>query len=227
MNYIQRKLFSLQDPSYRAFQCKLMPTVDPNIVIGVRMPQLRKMAKELTEGERDRFLSELPHETYEENNLHGIIISSFRDVELTIVRLDAFLPFVDNWATCDLIRPVCFRHHPDSLLPAIRRWMCSSHPYTVRFGIEMLMTYFLDDTFQSEYLKWVADVESDHYYIRMMVAWYFAEALVKQYEEAILYLSEHRLSPWIHQMTIRKAIESFRIPDDRKLYLKTLRKYFE
>ena len=224
MRSVRERLLLLRDAEYRLFQSRLMPTVDPDTVIGVRMPALRKLAKELTAEEKEAFLSALPHTFYEENNLHGILISACKDAAQSIELLDRFLPYVDNWATCDLIRPVSFQQHPEILLAAIRRWMESDRPYTVRFGIEMLMMYYLDDAFDAVYAERVASVRSEHYYVRMMVAWYFAEALAKRYDDAIPYIREGRLSPWIHNMTIRKAVESYRISDETKRYLKTLRR---
>lgn len=221
-NGLQARLFALRDPEYREFQCRLMPTVPPDTVIGVRTPDLRKLAKELygTAGTGD-FLGNLPHRFYEENNLHGMLISGLKDYGQTIGALDAFLPYVDNWATCDLISPKSFQKHPAALLPKIREWMKSEHPYTIRFGIGMLMKFYLDSEFAPEHLEWVAGVRSDAYYVNMMVAWYFATALARQYDWAISYIESRRLAPWTHNKTIQKALESHRITEEQKTYLRT------
>ena len=221
---IQARLFELQDLSYRDFQCKLMPTVDPDTVIGVRTPDLRKLAKSFSkEPEAAEFLRTLPHKYYEENNLHGFLIETMKDYSQVIAALDAFLPYVDNWATCDRMSPKIFKKHLAELREQIQVWMASSHTYTIRFGIEMLMTFYLDEQFQPEYLDWVADVHSEEYYVNMMIAWYFATALAKQYDAALPYLQEHRLEPWTHNKAIQKAIESYRITDEQKAYLRSLK----
>ena len=221
---IQARLFELQDLSYRDFQCKLMPTVDPDTVIGVRTPDLRKLAKSFSkEPEAEAFLRTLPHKYYEENNLHGFLIETMKDYSQVIAALNAFLPYVDNWATCDQIRPKIFKKHLPELREQIQVWMASSHTYIVRFGIEMLMSFYLDEQFQPDYLDWVADVHSEEYYVNMMIAWYFATALAKQYDAALPYLQEHRLEPWTHNKAIQKAIESYRITDAQKAYLRSLK----
>ena len=221
---IQARLFELQDLSYRDFQCKLMPTVDPDTVIGVRTPDLRKLAKSFSkEPEAEAFLRTLPHKYYEENNLHGFLIETMKDYSQVIAALNAFLPYVDNWATCDQIRPKIFKKHLPELREQIQVWMASSHTYIVRFGIEMLMSFYLDEQFQPEYLDWVADVHSEEYYVNMMIAWYFATALAKQYDAALPYLQEHRLEPWTQNKAIQKAIESYRITDEQKAYLRSLK----
>ena len=222
---VQQELFALQDPAYRAFHSKLMPTVDPECIIGVRTPQLRKFAKAFAKTDAAAgFLRELPHRYYEENNLHGFLIESMREFDSAIAALDAFLPYVDNWATCDLMRPKVFLKQRDRLLPHIRRWMASTHPYTIRFGIEMLMVHFLDDAFRPEYLDWVADLRSDEYYVNMMIAWFFATALAKQYDAALPYLEKNRLAVWTHNKTIQKAVESDRISTEQKSYLRAQKK---
>ena len=221
---IRARLFELQDLSYRDFQCKLMPTVDPDTFIGVRTPELRKLAKSFSkEPEAEAFLRTLPHRYYEENNLHGFLIETMKDYSQVIAALDAFLPYVDNWATCDLMSPKIFKKHLPELREQIQVWMASSHTYTIRFGIEMLMTFYLDEQFQPEYLDWVADVHSEEYYVNIMIAWYFATALAKQYDAALPYLQEHRLEPWTHNKAIQKAIESYRITDEQKDYLRSLK----
>ena len=216
--------FTLQDLSYKEFQCGLMPTVDPDTVIGVRMPALRKLAKDFAETpEAAEFLQALPHRYYEENNLHGLLISAMRDYGEAVAALDAFLPCVDNWATCDLIRPKVFQKHLPELLEKIKTWLSSDHAYTVRFGLEMLMTCYLDDAFCPEYPELAAGVRSGEYYVTMMIAWYFATTLAKQYDAALPYLRERRLDPWTHNKAIQKAIESYRVTDEQKAYLRTLK----
>ena len=219
------QLFALQDLSYREFQCRLMPTVEPETVIGVRTPALRKLAKAFAKTEESEvFLKTLPHWYYEEDVLHGILLSSWKDYGRTVEELDRFLPYVDNWATCDLISPRAFKAHPPELPEQARRWMGEPHTYTTRFGIGVLMEFYLDVTFQTAYLSWVAEVRSEEYYVNMMIAWYFATALAKQYDAALPYLEEGRLAPWVHNKTIQKAVESYRVPNERKVYLRTLRR---
>lgn len=223
-NHVQEQLFALQDLKYRDFQCKLMPTVPTETVIGIRTPELRKYAKTFSKTpEAAEFLKILPHQYYEENNLHGFLIESMRDYGQVIAALDAFLPYVDNWATCDLMRPKVFQKHLPELLEEIRRWMASDRTYTIRFGMEMLMTFYLDEAFRPEYLDWVAEVRSQEYYVNMMIAWYFATALAKQYGTVLPYIENHRLEPWTHNKAIQKAIESYRITEEQKMYLRTLK----
>lgn len=222
---VQARLFEMQDLSYREFHRKLMPTVPPDKVIGVRTPQLRAFAKEFAKTpEAAEFLSILPHRYNEENNLHGFLIESIRDYDAAVAALDAFLPYVDNWATCDLMRPRVFKKHLPELLGEIRRWMASDAPYTVRFGIEMLMTFYLDGAFRPEYLDWVAHVRGGEYYVDMMIAWFFATALAKQYDAALPYIREGRLEPWTHNKAIQKALESYRVTDEHKSCLRQLRR---
>lgn len=224
MDAIQEKLFALQDLNYRQFQAKLMPTVDPKQIIGVRMPALRKLAKELKgTAEAEAFLAALPHRYYDENNLHGLLLCARSGYEETVAGLEIFLPHVDNWATCDLLSPRVFRAHPPHLPEQIRRWLDSGDTYTVRFGLEMLMSFYLDECFRPEYLDWAAEVKSEEYYVRMMVAWYFATALAKQYDAALPYLTSRRLEQWTHNKTIQKAVESYRITPEQKDALRALR----
>lgn len=224
MDAIQEKLFALQDLNYRQFQAKLMPTVDPEQIIGVRMPALRKLAKELKgTAEAEAFLAALPHRYYDENNLHGLLLCARSGYEETVAGLEIFLPHVDNWATCDLLSPRAFRTHPPQLPEQIRRWLDSGDTYTVRFGLEMLMSFYLDECFRPEYLDWAAEVKSEEYYVRMMVAWYFATALAKQYDAALPYLTSRRLEQWTHNKTIQKAVESYRIAPEQKDALRALR----
>lgn len=224
MTAIQQRLFALQDLKYRDFQAKLMPTVDKETIIGVRTPELRKLTKELKgTAEAADFLRTLPHEYYDENNLHGFLLCEIKDYGECVAALDAFLPQVDNWATCDLMSPKCFKRHKAELIKDIRRWMASDELYTVRFGIEMLMSHFLDEDFFPESLSWVASIRSEEYYLRMMQAWYFATALTKQYDAALPYIEEHRLEDWTHNKAIQKSLESYRIPGEQKEYLRTLK----
>lgn len=222
---ILQRIFTLQDLQYRDFQAKLMPTVDKSTIIGVRTPELKKLAKEFGKHEDvGAFLDELPHTYYDENNLHGFLLCEDKDFDRVIARIDAFLPYVNNWATCDLLSPKVFKKHKAALLPHIRRWLASDKVYTIRFGIETLMSHYLDADFAPEYLDWVAAVESEEYYVNMMIAWYFATALAKQYDAALPILLEQRLAPWTHNKTIQKAIESYRITDEQKAYLRTLKR---
>ena len=223
---IRETLLACADEGYKAFQCPLMPTVDPDTVIGVRTPVLRRMAKELkgtTGGEA--LLRDLPHAYFEENQLHAFLIESERDFTASIKAVDRFLPFVDNWATCDQLSPKAFKGHFGELLPHIRRWMADPAPYTCRFGLGMLMRYGLDGDFKPAFLEEAAApsiTSREHYYVRMMVAWFFATALAKQYEAALPYLTEHKLPLWIHNKTVQKACESFRVTGEHKAALKEL-----
>ena len=221
---IQKELFSLQDEKYRDFQAKLMPTIAPEKMIGVRTPELRKLAKKLAkEPDIDLFLDTLPHDYFDENQLHAFIISEMKDYDKCLERLNAFLPYVDNWATCDQMSPKIFKKHKMELVQQIEEWIESDYTYTVRFAIGMLMEHFLDDEFDIVYTDMVADVHSEEYYINMMIAWYFATALAKQYDAIVPYLLEQRLDTWTHNKTIQKAVESYRITPEQKKYLKTLK----
>ncbi|MDO5412914.1 MAG: DNA alkylation repair protein [bacterium] len=224
MTEIQQRLFALQDAGYRDFHAALMPTVDKALVIGVRMPALRALAKELkgTELAAD-FMAALPHKYYEENNLHAALIGHIRDFQPCLTALERFLPYVDNWATCDMMNPRALAKDKAALLERIRLWLQSGHTYTVRFGMEMLMNHFLEEDFREEYPALVASVQSEEYYVRMMQAWYFATALAKQYEAAVTYLEQRRLGAWVHNKTIQKARESFRVSQEQKEYLKSLK----
>ena len=221
---VQNRLFELQDPEYKAFHCKLMPTVSPDAVIGVRTPQLRSLAKELSkQPDMAQFLKILPHRFYEENNLHGFLIESIKSYDDTIAALEEFLPYVDNWATCDLMSPKVFKKHLPELKQEIKRWVSSQHTYTIRFGIGMLMSHYLDENFSPEYPELVAAVKSEEYYDNMMIAWYFATALAKQYNQVLPYIENRRLDRWTHNKTIQKAVESYRITEEQKIYLKSLK----
>lgn len=221
---IQTKLFELQDLGYKDFQGKLIPTVNPDTVIGVRTPALRKLSKELSrEPEIGEFLKRLPHDYYEENNLHGFLIEAVRDYDTVICLLTEFLPYVDNWATCDLMSPKVFKKHLPELYGEIQNWLKSGQTYTVRFGIEMLMSFYLGDAFRPEILELVSAVQTEEYYVKMMVAWFFATALAKQYDAAIPIVQARRLEKWTHNKAIQKAIESYRISDEQKAYLRSLK----
>lgn len=221
---IKNKLFEMQDLEYKAFHSRLMPTISPETIIGVRTPALRKFAKEMAKyGDLDTFMSKLPHEFYEENNLHGFLIESMKDFDKCMDEVDRFLPYVDNWATCDMMRPKIFKKNPQKLLSKIEAWMASGETYTVRYGIGMLMTYFLDEEFDVKYVKDVAAVESEEYYVKMMVAWYFATALAKQWDAVISFIEKGVLETWTHNKAIQKAIESYRITPEQKEYLRTLK----
>lgn len=222
---ITEALFSLQDPEYRQFQCRLVPTADPETVIGVRTPELRALAKRLKkDASAEAFLSALPHRYYEENNLHAFLIEQMADYDACIRALERFLPYVDNWATCDMMRPKCFKRHLGKLLQQIEVWLASEHTFTVRFGIEMLMTFYLDEAFDPRYLELVAGVRREKYYVNIMRAWYFATALAKQWDSTVVYLEENRLPLWVHNKTIQKAVESYRIDNAQKQYLQSLKK---
>ncbi len=220
---IKKQLFDLRDEKYRAFHSKLIPNVEPDRVIGVRTPELRRFAKSIDAKTASEFIEQLPHYYYEENNVHAFLIEQIKSYDECISALNAFLPYVDNWATCDMMRPKVFKKHLPELIEQIKIWLNSADIYTVRFALEMLMVYFLDDGFKPEYLSLAASVKSNEYYIRMMVAWYFATALAKQYDESVKYIENKLLPPWVHNKTIQKARESFRISDEKKVYLKTLR----
>ena len=220
MSTVQQDLLAMQNREYREFHKKLIPTVDETLVIGIPVPVLRQYAKTLGEQE-SAFLQQLPHTYYEENMLHGLLLSLEKDMELCLERLNGFLPFVDNWAVCDSLRPKCFGKQKKRLLSEIQKWLASSHSYTLRFGIEMLMVHFLEEDFNPVYLQWVAKVKSQEYYVNMMIAWYFATALSKQWEPALPYITGYQLSPFVHNKTIQKAVESYRISKEQKQLLKT------
>lgn len=233
MERIEEKLWELQDIGYQEFHSRLIPNVDPQTIIGVRTPALRSYAKELLREAKkdaqiqagiDRFLERLPHGYYDENNLHACLIEGIRDYDACVRQLDRFLPCVDNWATCDLMSPKVLGKDTKRLLSDVERWLSSPHVYTVRFGIGMLMRWYLDDAFETRYLDMAAAKCCEEYYVNMMVAWYFATALAKQYETALPYIEEQRLPLWTHNKTIQKAVESYRITPKQKEYLRTLRR---
>ena len=221
---IVKELFKLQDKSYAAFNSKLIPTVESDRVIGVRTPELKTLAKTLAKDEgKDQFLQSLPHQYFEENQLHAFVISMEKDFDKCLAEVEAFLPYVDNWATCDQLLPKVFKKYPEKLLPHIRKWIKSDHIYTVRFAIGVLMKHFLDDDFDTKYPDMVVKVKSEEYYINMMKAWYFATALSKQYDAILPYIEEKRLDTWSHNKAIQKSIESYRITDEQKKFLRTLK----
>lgn len=222
---ILARLRALADPGYKAFQAALMPTVDPDRVLGVRMPALRALARQLRDSdEAGAFLDRLPHTFYEENNLHGLLLCAEPDYGKTVAGLERFLPFVDNWATCDLLSPRAFSPRPGELADQARRWMAAPHPYTVRFGVGVLLRWYLDDPwFAPAHLEWVAAVCCEEYYVNMMAAWYFATALAKQYPAALPWLEQRRLPRWVHNKTIQKAVESYRVSPEHKQTLRALR----
>lgn len=224
VEYIQKELFARQDKEYHDFHCRLMPTVDADTVIGVRTPALRKFAKEVAKlPEHEEFLQKLPHQYYEENNLHGFLLETIKDYDKCVEAVDTFLPYVNNWATCDMMTPKIFKKHTDELRGQIEKWIAAEDTYTVRFAIRMLMNFYLEDLFEPEYLRMVAGVASEEYYINMMIAWYFATALAKQYDAVLPYLEKRQLPQWIHNKTIQKAVESYRITEEQKRYLRTLK----
>ena len=226
MNELQQHLFGMRDAAYAAFIAKLTPGFPPSHFIGVRVPLLRTITRSFAKEEAasQRFLSHLPHSYYEEDMLHGMLISLVKDYDRCLDLTDRFLPYVDNWAVCDTLSPKVFAKHKAQLLENILRWSSSSHTYTCRFGLRMLMTHFLDDSFSADFLEIPAAIRSEEYYVKMMVAWFFATALAKQWEATLPYLENRQLDPWTHRKTIQKAIESYRIPPERKDYLRTLRK---
>ena len=221
---IREKLFSLADEDYKAFHSKLMPTVDGNKIIGVRTPVLRSFAKELFKSADYRdFICDLPHRYYEEDNLHGFLIESIKDFDECVAEINRLLPYIDNWATCDMLRPKCLKKEPGKLIGHIHGWLKSNRTYTVRYGIGCLLSFYLDENFSEEHLRTVAEIKSDEYYVNMMIAWYFATALSKQYDSTVRYIEQRCLTEWVHKKTIQKAVESYRISDEVKAYLKTFK----
>ena len=222
---IQKELFALQDISCGDFQAKLVPNIPRELLIGVRVPEARKLAKRLAkEPEASEFLKDLPHKYYDENILHALLISEMRDYDACIVAIDEFLPYIDNWAVCDILSPKIFKEHKTSLLEKIKEWSASDETYTCRFGLEMLMSYFLDNDFKPDYLEIPTSVHSDEYYVRMMIAWFFATALAKQWDATIKYIEDNHLDTWTHNKAIQKARESRRIAQKQKEYLKLLKR---
>ncbi len=220
------RLLEVKDDEYKEFQAKLVPNISADTILGVRTPQMRQIAKEVFAGpEKDTFLSELPHKYYEENLVHFFVIAMIRDFDECVRETERFLPYVDCWPVSDQSSPKVFKKNHEKLLPYIRKWIASDHVYTARFGIRMLMNEFLGDDFSDEYLELAASRSGpeEDYYLNMMVAWYFATALAKRYDETVGYFEEHRLDDWVHRKSIQKAVESYRVTDEHKEYLKSLR----
>ena len=224
LDEIRNELFKMQDIAYRDFNSKLIPTLDKSLFIGVRTPELRKYAKQLAKREDiEDFLHSLPHKYFDENQLHAFIVSEIKDFKSCVDRVNEFLPYVDNWATCDQLSPKVFKKNHKELIAYIKEWLESDKVYTVRFGIGMLMEHFLDEDFDISYLETVSNIRSDEYYVNMMIAWYFATALAKQYESVIPFIEKRSLDIWTHNKAIQKAVESLRISDEKKEYLKNLK----
>ena len=221
---LYRRLAEVRDDAYREFLAKLVPNIPKETILGVRTPEMRKIAKEVFEStERDAFLNDLPHKYYEENLIHFFVLAMIRDFDECVRRVEAFLPYVDCWPASDQATPKSFRKNHEKLLPYIEKWIASDHVYTARFGLRMLMNEFLDADFKEEYLALAASKQGEDYYLKMMIAWFFATALAKRYDETVPYLEQHRLDEWVHKKAIQKAIESFRVSDAHKEYLKRLR----
>ena len=221
MNKAQKELYKYKDEKYASFQAKLMPGIDEKNVMGVRVPNVRKIAKKMVEdNEYKDFLNELPHKYYDENMLHVLVISNIKDYDECIKHTEIFLPYVDNWAVCDILSPKCFKKHKDDLIKKIKKWIKSKKVYTCRFGLEMLMSFYLDEDFKPEYLDLASNIHSKEYYVNMMIAWLFATALAKQWGATIPYIENNKLDVWVHNKTIQKAIESYRISDSQKEYLR-------
>jgi len=226
MTDIQKGLFELQDKEYREFHAKLVPTIDKETIIGIRVPILRKFTKTYYKEHKEEcneFINKLPHKYFEENNFHAFILEEEKDIDELFRKLDVFLPYVDNWATCDSMRPKVFKKEKDVLEKKCYEWMKSTDVYTIRFGIEQLMTYFLDEDFNLKQVKAITKVKNDDYYVKMMVAWYFATALAKQWDSVIPFIEKKELEPWTHNKAIQKAIESYRITKEQKEYLRSLK----
>ena len=218
------RLMQVRDDAYREFQANLVPNIPKETILGVRTPEMRKIAKEVFEsGDRDAFLSDLPHRYYEENLIHFFVLAMMKDFDECVRGVEAFLPFVDCWPASDQATPKSFRKNHQKLLPYIEKWIASDHVYTARFGLRMLMNEFLDADFKEEYLELAASKRGEDYYLKMMVAWFFATALAKRYDETVPYFENRRLDEWVHKKAIQKAVESFRVTDEHKAYLKSLR----
>jgi hypothetical protein len=224
LNPIQQELFNSKDEKYREFQAKLVPNIDPETIIGVRTPEMRRIAKVFYgTNDGEEFLKILPHRYYEENLIHFFMIAMIKDFKTCVAETERFLPFVDCWPVCDQATPKAFKKHHEELLTLIKKWIASDHVYTARFGLRMLMNEFLGQDFKEEFLEWAAVKTGDDYYLKMMVAWFFATALAKQYASSVKYIENRKLDPWIHKKSIQKAIESFRVSDEHKEYLKSFR----
>ena len=222
---MKARLFALQDAGYRTFHARLIPTVDADRIIGVRVPDLRRLARSLRgTPEAAAFLRQLPHTYYEENNLHAFLIAAGTDFDRTAAAVDAFLPYVDNWATCDSLRPAVFAKNRTALLPHIRRWLQDPHPYTRRFALEMLLCHYLDDAFDPAYLQWAADVPQDHYYVKMAIAWLISMCYIKYKGRTLTFLKKNKLDEWTHNKAIQKIIESYRVTEEDKKMLRGLKR---
>lgn len=221
---LYNRLIELKDDAYRQFQVKLVPNISAATILGVRTPQLRKLAKEVYESDdRDAFLADLPHQYYEENLIHFFMLAMIKDFDRCVQMVEAFLPYVDCWPVSDQASPKAFKRNHQKVLPYIKKWISSEHVYTARFGIRMLMNEFLGEDFKEEYLALAASKKSEDYYLKMMIAWYFATALAKRYDESVKYLENRTLDEWVHRKAIQKAVESYRVTDEHKAYLKSLR----
>lgn len=226
MTELQRQLFALQDKEYREFHAKLIPNVDKKVVIGVRVPAIRNIAREIfATAEAEKFLENLPHRYFDENQLHALLLNQIDEYKECLDRVKRFLPYVDNWATCDVLRPKVFAKYHEKLIKEIPVWLRSDKTYTVRFGIEMLLVHFLEDDFQKKYLDRVVNVKNEDYYVRMMQAWFFAEAAVKQYETTLPYFEKCKLTEWTHNKAIQKVQESYRISQEHKNYMKSFKMF--
>lgn len=224
MKEVYNKLLEAKEAKYQKFQAKLVPNIDPKTIIGVKTPELRRIAKEIFNSDyKDEFLNEVPHKYYEENIIHMFVIEQIKDFESCALEVDKFLPFANCWPVSDQSSPKVFKKNHEKFLPYIDKWISSNHVYTIRYGIRMLMNEFLGDDFKEEYLEKVASIKGDDYYLKMMIAWYFATALCKKYDEAIIYIEKRKLDEWVHNKTIQKAIESFRVTSEHKEYLRSLR----
>ena len=221
---VLNSLKAQEDKDFKEFQSKLVPNIDPATIIGVRTPQMKQIAKQyFGTKEGDAFLKKLPHKYYEENMVHFFMIAMIKDFDECTAAVEEFLPYIDCWPVCDQSSPKVYKKNHDKLLPFIKKWIGSEHVYTARFGMRMLMNEFLDADFKKEYLKLVADKQGEDYYLKMMIAWYFATALAKQYDAAIIYIEKHKLDPWVHRKAIQKAVESYRVTEEHKNYLKSLK----
>ena len=221
---VLNSLKAQEDKDFKEFQSKLVPNIDPATIIGVRTPQMKQIAKQyFGTKEGDAFLKKLPHKYYEENMVHFFMIAMIKDFDECTAAVEEFLPYIDCWPVCDQSSPKVYKKNHDKLLPFIKKWIGSEHVYTARFGMRMLMNEFLDADFKKEYLKLVADKQGEDYYLKMMIAWYFATALAKQYDAAIIYIEKHKLDPWVHRKAIQKAVESYRVTEEHKIYLKNLK----
>ena len=224
MEEIIRKLYSMQDIKYQEFTAKLIPNINKNKIIGVRMPDLRKLAKEIKNIDYiDDFLSELPHKYHEENLLHGILLSKYKDIDILLRELDKFLKYVDNWMVCDIISPKLFKKEPDKVYKYIKKWINSKYEYKIRFGVVSLLQFYLDDNYRYEELELVENIKSESYYVKMAIAWFYSFALIKQYDDTIKVFEDKKLDKWIHNKSIQKAIESYRVSNEKKEYLKSLK----